>query len=120
MNTIFDLVMRSLLWLSEVSGFTYYEINILVYFLVIPFVYAVLLDLRTGCHLFKLAHLITWLGLWCIIGNFTRAAAQAFEVITDGFSNFFIIGLDYTATSELLCVFFPVVIFLGLVYRRPA
>ena len=42
MNFIFRIVADSLDWVASVTGFSYNEINIIAYYLILPFFYVVL------------------------------------------------------------------------------
>jgi len=44
MNKIFDITYKLLIWFSELTGFSYREINIIVWFILIPFSWALFSD----------------------------------------------------------------------------
>jgi len=44
MNEIFKLVYAFLKWISKITGFTYREINSIVYFIIVPFIECILPD----------------------------------------------------------------------------
>jgi len=48
MNTIFKIVSSLLVWLAEASGLSYNEVNVVVYYFIIP---AISANSRTTCLL---------------------------------------------------------------------
>jgi len=58
MNSIFQIVYDILMIMLRLTGFTYKEINIIVYFVVIPFIYFILLDKMIKKIILKLR--ISW------------------------------------------------------------
>ena len=60
MKTIFVLVMHALQWCAAVTGLTYNEINIIVFYMIIPFVYAAMLDGIIRRQWIKFAVVAAW------------------------------------------------------------
>ena len=54
MDLIFQLVANSLFRVSQILGLTYNEINIILYYLIIPFTWLVLLDKIFKFHYLKI------------------------------------------------------------------
>lgn len=110
MNEIFDLVYNFLKWLSSTTGLTYREVNILVYFFLIPslFVYLVgrLLRSKFPILVFLSLSLISIL----IIPDFERFSDRLFEKSVDFLEWFEIIGLNYIQASVIICVFIPILL----------
>jgi hypothetical protein len=116
MNSIFQVVYEILMFMSRISGFTYKEINIIVYFGFIPFLYFVILDKLIRKHYFKIAHLLIILSV-CLFFNFTVFCDLLFKLSVDFLLLFKVIGINYIAASVLICVFLPIAIFVVLYYK---
>lgn len=56
MNFIFRIVADSLDWVASVTGFSYNEINIIAYYLILPFFYVVLVDRIFKKHFLKISY----------------------------------------------------------------
>lgn len=97
-------------------GITYNEINILVYYLVIPLTWTIMVDLLIGMPLTTMALLCVWAGIrigtW---GRFTEWCDWAFMYSVD-FLNFFNRwGGNYVLNSVVICVVVPGLIYIALV-----
>ena len=53
MNATFQIVYLLLQWIAEISGFTYNEVNIIAYYIVLPFAYVFLADKLLKKHILK-------------------------------------------------------------------
>lgn len=115
-NRLFQVVHEMLLWMAAVTRLSYEEINILVYFLVIPAIYCALLD-----RIFKRP---IFLPLLLALATVTLIAVPSFSNFSDwlfdesvAFPNgFTVIGWNYTIASVMLCVVFPGLVFAVLVF----
>lgn len=114
MNAVFYVVMVGLDWLAARTGLTYVEINIIVYFMVIPFVFAVVLDGILRRHWLKLAVVAGWALALFAIPDFSAFSERLFAASVAFLMLFGRIGLDYTAASVVVCVVVPGLVFAGL------
>ena len=109
MNEIFDLVYKFLKWISFVTGFTYREVNIVVYFIIIPsfFFYLISRILKKSYPIitFIILTIITIM----IIPNFERFSDKLFDKSVDFLNWFKIIGLNYIHASVVICVIIPII-----------
>ena len=112
MNAIFELVENVLRCISIITGLTYKEINIIVYYIIIPFSWMILIDKILKFHYLKIIY-----GLATI---FTLVVIKDFSIFSDwlflksvAFLRFF--G-DYTVSSVMICVFLVILIYLILIY----
>ena len=111
MNPLFNAVARTLNWIASVTGFTYNEINIIAYYIVIPFVYVVLLDRIIHKHVLKIAYIFVWVTILVAIRNFSEFCDVLFKVSVDFLLKFSAVGLDYVAASVVICVILPAMVF---------
>jgi hypothetical protein len=116
MQPIFNAVARSLYWISSVTGFSYNEINILAYFILLPFVYVALVDRIARRHWLKLIYIVGWsIGL-CVIKDFRTFSNRLFDASVDFLLLFSGVGLNYVAASVVICVLLPGIVLLLLVW----
>lgn len=113
---IFNIVARSLLRIGKLSGLTYNEINIIVYYFMIPFSWIWLLDIIFGVHYLKIAFAIFVLGFMAGCRNFRIYSDWLFykSVVFLHYFNRF--GSNYVATSVWICVSLPILIYAVLIY----
>ena len=97
-------------------GITYNEINILVYYLLIPLTWTIMVDLLIGMPLTTIAMLCVWAGI-CIgtWGRFTEWCDWAFMRSVDLLNYFNRWGGNYVLNSVVICVAVLVLIYVGLV-----
>ena len=97
-------------------GITYNEINILVYYLLIPLTWTIMVDCLIGMPLTTMALLCVWAGI-CIgtWGRFTAWCDWAFMRSVDFLNYFNRWGGNYVFNSVVICVAVPVLIYVGLV-----
>ena len=114
MNTIFDYTYQILMTISDSTGFTYKEINIIVWFIIIPLSWMLLLDkiyqLRLFTILFSLLVAITIF----FIPNFTELCDWLFQKSVDFLNLFNTVGSNYVASSVIICLLIPIVIYVIL------
>ena len=116
MISVFQIVYQFLLWLSARTGLTYEEVNIIVYYFLVPLAFLVLLDriFRTwictvGFLSFSAAGLL-------IISNFEQFSKSLFGLSVSFLQQFSRIGWTYTEASVWICVVSPGIAFLLLCY----
>ena len=116
MNEVFDLIYRFLKWLSTITGLTYHEVNIVVYFILIP-AFAIFL----GSLVFRnkyliLGYLVIVALLLLIIPDFQTFSDHLFEksvALLNWFEN---LGLNYVQASVVICVILPSITLTLLLY----
>jgi hypothetical protein len=115
MNTIFKIVYIVLKKLSAATGLTYNEINIVVYYIIIPMIYFVMIDKIFKKHIFKIVFA-------CVVA--TTVFLVDFKLFSDtlfaGSVRFLlwfkVIGWNYTVSSVIICVIVPILLFGVLFY----
>jgi hypothetical protein len=111
MNLIFRIVADSLNWIGSVTGFTYNEINIIVYYIILPFVYVALVDRIFKKHFLKFIYVMAWGLLIILIPNFSAFSDALFQYSVDFLLWFGHVGLNYVAASVVICVIIPGLVF---------
>jgi len=114
MNKIFIIVRDFLLYLSSISRFTYNEINIIAYYYIIPAFYIFLIDYKLDTHFFKIIFFLIILCSFLFINNFKKFSDLVFIKSVLFLKWFKIIGLNYIASSVIICVFIPIIILILL------
>ena len=74
MNVIFWITANSLNQISKWTGMTYNEINIIVYYLVIPLTWIIMLDIIIGLPLFTPLLILAW--MYIIVKTRTKRVFQ--------------------------------------------
>ena len=116
MNKIFIVVRDILVWLANISGFSYMAVNIIVYYFVIPFIYFIILDQILGAHFFKISFLIIISVTLLRIRDFELFSDWLFGKSADFLRSFSSIGMNYTVASVVICVFIPIALLLVLLF----
>ena len=116
MNRVFNTVAKALRSLSRLTGFTYNEINVLLYYFIIPFSWLILIDSILHLNYFKLAGIIFSIGFFTGCKDFKEYADWLFfkSVIFLNFFNRF--GSNYIRSSVWICVSLPILIYTCLFY----
>ena len=114
-SSIFRKVADTLYNASTVIGITYNEINIIVYYLLIPLTWTIMLDGWLGTPITTYALIFTWMGIkigtW---GRFKDWSDWAF-MRSVAFLNYFNRwGGNYVLNSVIICVLVPIFIYIGL------
>ena len=112
MNTTFQIVYSFLKWIAEITGFTYNEVNIIAYYIVLPFAYIVLADRILKRHVLKIIYVVSVAACLLIIKNFAKFSDRLFQNSVDFLLSFQFLGWNYIVSSVLICVVFPAFVFL--------
>ncbi|MCU0748636.1 MAG: hypothetical protein MUF13_03720 [Akkermansiaceae bacterium] len=114
MNTTFEIVSSLLKWIADLSGFTYNEVNIIAYYIILPFAYVILADRIFQKHMLKSLYVVgVSVGLF-LITDFTEFSDWLFQRSVDFLLSFQFLGWNYIVSSVLICVVFPAVVFVGM------
>lgn len=112
MDTTFQIVYSLLRWIAEITGFTYNEVNIIVYYILLPFAYVVLADRILKKHVLKVLYVIGVAVCLLLIKDFTKFSDWLFQKSVDFLLSFQFLGWNYVVSSVLICVVFPAIVFL--------
>ena len=113
---IFKIVAESLVFIGEKTGLTYNEINIIVYYFVVPFSWLYLLDVMFHFHYLKIAFAIFTLGFIVGCRNFKSYSDWLFDRSVSFLNYFNRYGSNYVASSVWICVAVPIAIYAILLY----
>ncbi len=123
MNLFFSLTVQLLMGIASATGFTYNEINIIVYYMILPFIYLALLDRILRRHVLKIAFVLGWIILLCVMRDFNKLSDDLFRYSVEFLRLFSVVGLDYIAASVVICLVVPGLILAVLLawafYFRP-
>ena len=116
MNRVFNTVAKALRSLSRLTGFTYNEINVLLYYFIIPFSWLILIDSILHLNYFKLAGFIFCIGFYAVCRDFEKYSDWLFfksVIFLNSFNRF---GSNYKKSSVWICVSLPILIYTILFY----
>lgn len=103
--------------IAKLTGMTYNEVNIIVYYLLIPLSWAVIVDYITMLPFLSLMYIIAWvIFLWKDPMKFRDRCDWAFDKSVDFLLWFKKIGWNYVVGSVIICVVVPVLIYVELIY----
>ncbi|WP_298902972.1 hypothetical protein [uncultured Psychroserpens sp.] len=117
MKEIFDLTYRFLMFLSRLTGFSYKEINIIVWFIVIPFSWAFLIDKIREKHYFKIGFALITTVVLIFTKDFQEFSNTLFEVSANFLRRFDGIGSNYITSSVIICLLIPCIIYIILIRK---
>jgi len=112
MDFIFQLVVNILSVIGDLTGLSYNEVNIVLYYIVIPFSWTILLDKIFKIHYFKLSYGLIVLTLLLFIKDFSIFSDWLF----DKSAAFLMFLGDYVIMSVIVCVVLVIIIYLVLFY----
>lgn len=114
MDQIFQFVYDFLKWASKVTGFTYHEVNIISYYILLPGFFVYLIGRVLKNKIWILGYLTLIVILLMVIPDFELFSTYLFEKSVDFLNWFEKIGLDYVQASVVICVFIPILIIIVL------
>ena len=103
--------------IAKLTGTTYNAVNIIVYYLLIPLSWAVMVDYITMLPFLSLMYIVAWvIFLWKDPMKFRDRCDWAFDKSVDFLLWFKKIGWNYVVSSVIICVVVPVLIYVELIY----
>ena len=116
-SSIFRKVADVLIYGASVMGITYNEINIIVYYLLIPLTWTIMLDFYIGTPITTYTLIFIWFGIkigtW---GRFREWSDWAFMCSVDFLKYFNRWGGNYVLNSVIICVLVSLFIYIGLIF----
>lgn len=97
------------------TGLTYEEINVLVYFILVPLPYLYLFDSRIGGHYLVLGFLVLAAAVGVIVRPFSRLSSILFHHSVRFLESFNAVGLNYVQASVVVCVIVPLLALVVLI-----
>ena len=115
MHLLFEIVYKILKQISVVTGLTYNEINIVVYYIIAPMIYFVMIDKILKTHLLKIIFGVIVI-VTIVVSDFGKLSDSMFDSSVDFLLWFELIGWDYVVSSVIICVIIPFLVFVVLFY----
>ena len=113
---IFKFVAKALNIIAKVTHLTYNEINIIVYYLIIPMSWCVMLDIIVRFPIFTPLWSVLWIYIfWTKRKFFSQWCDTAFSLSQEFLFSFKKIGWDYFKASVIICVLVPIIIYAILI-----
>lgn len=99
------------------TGTTYNEVNIIVYYLVIPLSWTIMLDYITRMPFLTPLFILAWIVfIWKDKMKFRARCDLAFKRSVDFLLWFQNIGWNYIVSSVIICVVIPIFVYIELIY----
>ena len=117
MLPIFAVVAGVEVLIAKLTGTTYNEVNIVVYFLLIPLSWTVMIDYLMKLPLLTPLFVLAWIiFLWKDPMKFRDRCDWAFKKSVDFLLWFQRIGWNYVVSSVIICVVIPILVYCLLIY----
>lgn len=114
---IFEVVADSLSYIGSITGLTYNEINILVYYLLIPLSWAVMFDVWLGKPIATSITTVVWITIFIVTRNsFSQWCDKVFQDSVDFLNWFNCLGGNYILNSVIICVLLPLIVYGVLIW----
>nr|WP_321227903.1 hypothetical protein [uncultured Psychroserpens sp.] len=117
MKKIFELTYEFLIFLSRITGFSYKEINIIIWFIIIPMSWLFLIDKIKGKHYFKIGFSAIVILVLLFIKDFSESSNRLFDVSADFLRGFNPVGMNYTEASVIICLLVPLIVSVVLIRK---
>ena len=103
--------------IARMTGTTYNEVNIIVYYLVIPLSWTIMLDYITRMPFLTPLFILAWIVfIWKDKMKFRVRCDLAFKRSVDFLLWFQKIGWNYIVSSVNICVVIPILVYIELIY----
>ena len=117
MLPIFALVAGIEQAIAKITGLSYNEVNIIVYYLIIPVSWAIMIDFITKMPFITPIYILAWIiFIWKDHMKFRDRCDWAFMKSVDFLLWFKKIGWNYIVSSVIICVVVPLLIYLEFIY----
>ena len=113
---IFGTTALGLNLLAKLTGMTYREINIIVYYLFIPLSWCIMLDYIIGLPITTPLWILLWVYIfWSKRKFFRQWCDVAFQLSVDFLLKFQRIGWNYWVASVIIGVVVPIIVYAALI-----
>lgn len=113
MNRIFTWVATTLLSIAKATHLTYNQINVIVYYLIIPLTWCIMFDMIIKLPISTPLFLLLWIIIYVRVRQHFSEWCDRIFVLSQKFICLF--G-EYVRCSVLICVLLPVFIYLILLF----
>ena len=112
----FTLVANTLLFIGKRTGLTYNEVNIMIYYLLMPLSWAALFDVWLGLPAASIVLLLVWVGIFGATRHtFSDWCDRLFQHSVNFLNMFNSWGGNYVLNSVIICVLLPIIIYASLI-----
>lgn len=116
-KTIFSIVAMTLYGIARATHLTYNQINVILYYLLIPLSWTIMLDCWIDLPVTTAVLLCVWLGIFIATRKFFREWCDwVFKDSVDFLNYFNRWGGNYVLNSVIICVIIPIFIYIGLTW----
>ena len=113
---VFGIVAAGLNLIAKALHMTYNEINIIVYYLIIPLSWCIMLDFIIGLPITTPIWILLWIYIiWSKRKFFKEWCDVAFQLSVDFLLKFQRIGWNYWKASVIICVVVPLIVYAVLI-----
>lgn len=113
---VFGIVAAGLNLIAKALHMTYNEINIIVYYLIIPLSWFIMLDYIIGLPITTPIWILLWIYIfWSKRKFFRKWCDVAFQLSVDFLLKFQRIGWNYWKASVIICVVVPLITYAALI-----
>ena len=110
-SKLFWWVAKSLQSIARILHLSYNEINIIVYYLLIPLSWCIMLDCLIGMPITTLLLVAVWAVIFLKVKSFSEWCDKGFKLS----QRFICLFGEYVKYSVIICVFIPVLIYAVLI-----
>ena len=110
-SKLFWWVAKSLQSIARILHLSYNEINIIVYYLLIPLSWCIMLDCLIGMPITTLLLIAVWAVIFLKVKSFSEWCDKGFKLS----QRFICLFGEYVKYSVIICVFIPVLIYAVLI-----
>jgi hypothetical protein len=119
-----NLVLKVFSWVADLLqkwadtfGISYQTVNVVVYYIIIPLNWTMMIDYLCKTHAFTMVYGGIWLITIFAVKNFRLFCNDIFSLSVDFLLFFDRFKSNYLFTSIVICVFVPLAIYLFLLYQ---
>ena len=103
--------------IAKLTGLTYNQVNIIVYYLLIPLSWTVMIDYLTKLPFLSPMFVLAWIVfLWKDPMKFRDRSDWAFVKSVDFLLWFKKVGWNYVVSSVIICIVIPILVYIELIY----
>lgn len=116
MSVPFYIVYRTLEIISDKTGLTYEEVNVILYYIIIPSVYLALIDKIIRKPIFTISFLTCIFIVLFLSRDCSSLADAIFDASVRFLLSFSNVGMGYDFASVFICIIVPILVFIILLY----
>lgn len=103
-------------YFARLFSLTYNQVNIILYYFLIPMSWLFLLGIVIDSHIGLIIYSAFSLGVFIGCGDFKKFSDRLFNFSARFLNSFGIVGSDYVKSSVIICVALPILIYITLIF----